>query len=354
MKHNRFLQSEEYKEDIRQCALNNRIPWNLLRNKTVLVSGATGMIASVLIDILMYRNKHCWDNIKIIAVSRSAQRAERRFGEYMVDKAHFCHISHDITEPLDITQQADYVIHAASNTHPVAYATDPIGTITANVDGTRYLLDLSVKCGCRRFVFLSSVEIYGENRGDVDKFDEKYLGYLDCNTLRAGYPESKRLGETLCHAYGKKYGIDFVIPRLSRVYGPTVMESDTKAISQFIHKAVQKEDIVLKSDGSQLYSYTYVTDAVMGILTILLLGKSKCAYNIADSHSDIMLRDLAEILAEISNKKVIFDLPDDIEAAGYSKATKALLDSSALEELGWKAKVHIREGLQKTIGLLSL
>ena len=142
----------------------------------------------------------------------------------------------------------DYVIHAASNTHPVAYASDPIGTITANVFGTQYLLDYAKEADCKRFVFLSSVEIYGENRGDTDKFTEDYLGYIDCNTMRAGYPESKRTGEALCQAYRKQMEMDVVIPRLSRVYGPTMLMSDTKALSQFILKSVKQEDIVLKSE----------------------------------------------------------------------------------------------------------
>ena len=164
----------------------------------------------------------------------------------------------------------DYCIHLASSTHPVQYATDPIGTITANIIGTRNLLEFASSHGCKRFAFASSNEIYGENRGDTELFKEDYCGYIDCNTMRAGYPESKRCGEALCQAYIRQKNMDIVIPRLTRSYGPTLLSSDTKALTQFLHKGLAGEDIVLKSEGTQYYSYTYVADAVSGLLTVLL------------------------------------------------------------------------------------
>ena len=210
-------------------------------------------------------------------------------------------------------------------------------------------MQLADKKHSERFLFASSVEIYGENRGDTELFTEDYCGYIDSNTLRAGYPESKRVGEALCQAYAKQRNMDVVIPRLSRVYGPTMKVDDTKALSQFIKKAINKEDIVLKSAGTQYYSYTYVTDAVSALLYCLLCGKSGEAYNISDKESDIHLRDLAAILAEIAGTKVVFDIPDATEQAGYSKATTAVMDSTKIRKLGWKAMVPIREGLRKTV-----
>ena len=150
----------------------------------------------------------------------------------------------------------------------------------------------------------------------------------------------------------KQKGIDVCIPRLTRSYGPTMLMSDTKAISQFIRKGIAGEDIVLKSAGTQYYSYTYVADAVGGLLTVLLLGKSGEAYNIADEASDMQLKDLAALIARNSGTKVVFEIPDAVEAMGYSKATKARLDGSKLKELGWKPMYDLRSGIRRTIEIL--
>ncbi|MDY2698581.1 MAG: NAD-dependent epimerase/dehydratase family protein [Lachnospiraceae bacterium] len=338
---------ELYRQELRK--LNNHLlPWEKLSGKTIMISGATGMLGKCLIDFLMLKNATENAKIQIIALSRNDVRAKERFADYW-DSELFQYISCDVNKSIPECGQVDYIIHAASNTHPLQYSQDSIGTITSNVIGTKNMLDYAVAHGTQRFCFASSVEIYGENRGDVEKFDEKYLGYIDCNTLRAGYPESKRLGETLCNAYGQTYGLDFVIPRLSRVYGPTMLSSDSKAISQFIRKAAVGEDIVLKSEGNQRYSYTFVIDAVAGILYCLLLGEAGEAYNVADEKSDISLKDLAEYLAQIVGKQVIFELPDEKERRGYSTATKAMLDAGKLESLGWRPRVHIAEGLQCTV-----
>lgn len=194
-------------------------------------------------------------------------------------------------------------------------------------------MEFAVEHQAARFCFASSNEIYGENRGDAEFFDENYCGYINANTLRAGYPESKRCGEALCQAYKFQKKLDIVIMRLTRSYGPTMLMSDTKAISQFIKKAIAGENIVLKSAGMQLYSYTYVADAVSGLLTILLKGESGEAYNIAEEHGDIMLKDLAALIAKHGGKEVVFEIPDSIEASGYSTVTKARLDGHKLMKL---------------------
>lgn len=208
----------------------------------VLISGVSGMIGAVLTDILLFSNRTYGTQYNVIGLGRSKSHAEDMFDEYEKSD-YFKFVQHDINQTIPEVGAVDYVIHAASNTHPVDYSGDPIGTITANVIGTNNLLEYAVSHGCRRFVFLSSVEIYGENKGDIERFDEIYNGYINCNTLRAGYPESKRTGEALCQAYGKKYNLDFVIPRLCRVYGPTMSLRDSKAIAQFIKNAANDDDI---------------------------------------------------------------------------------------------------------------
>lgn len=328
------------------------LPWETLHGKTVLISGATGMIGRFLSDVLMYKNNTSDLQCTVCALGRSREKAETRFSAYWNDEQfHFveCNIN---KQAADIPGKADYILHFASNTHPVAYSADPIGTITANIIGTQNLLELAIEKGASRFLFASSVEIYGENRGDVERFDENYCGYIDCNTVRAGYPESKRCGEALCQAYIRQEGIDAVIARLPRTFGSTMQMSDTKAITQFIKKGIANENIILKSEGAQLYSYGYVADVVAGILFCMLKGECGKAYNISDQRCDITLRDLTKSIAEYVGVRVMFELPDLLESAGYSVVSKALMDGGRIKGLGWEAAYDIHIGVRRTIDIL--
>lgn len=328
------------------------IAWDKLKNKTFLITGATGLIGKYLIDTIMHKNTSEGLNCTIIAIGRNKEKIIERFPDCYKSN-NFKYYEVDLNEKLDIpAKKIDYILHAASSTHPLQYSSMPISTITANVIGTKNILDLAVTKKTTRVVFLSSVEIYGENRGDIEYFDESYLGYINCNALRAGYPESKRTGEALCQAYIKEHELDIVIPRLSRVFGPTILSTDSKALSQFIGKAVNDEDIVLKSEGNQFFSYTYVADAVSAILYILMNGTSGEAYNVSDKKFDITLKELSNKIATYVGRKVVFELPKEEERKGYSTATKAVMDSSKLNKLGWHVENTLDECLGVTIDIL--
>lgn len=341
----RLLQISEYVDDVKRVATLD-LPWGKLRGKTILITGGTGLIGSFLIDVL---HAACLD-CRVLLFGRSEEKAKARFAEYW-DEGWLEFVKWDAAEDIESgaerLERVDFVLHLASNTHPVAYATDPIGTITTNVIALNNLLSLAAEKKSLRFLFASSNEIYGENRGDVELFDEKYCGYIDCNTLRAGYPESKRCGEALCQAYIRQRGLDCVIARLTRTYGPTILPTDTKAISQFFNNALRGEDIVLKSGGKQYYSYQYVSDSVSGLLTVLLKGVSGEAYNIADESGDITLRDLAELIAGEAGRKVVFNLPSMVESVGFSTATKARLSGTKLRNLGWTPAYDIVTGVSR-------
>ncbi len=340
------MRTDGYRQDLKRI-LGKDHPWERLSGRDVLVTGASGMIGSVLTDILV--DKASEYDFHVTAMSRDMGRLEDTF-PYHSDRLRL--ISHDVNLPMS-DFSCDTVFHCASNTHPRVYSTDPIGTITTNVIGLKNLLDMVSEAGDGRFVFASSVEIYGENRGDVEAFDESYCGYIDCSSLRSGYNESKRVGEALCHAYASQRGLDFVIPRLSRVYGPSVRPDDSKAMSQFIFKAVSGQNIVLKSEGTQLFSYCYVMDAVDAMLHLFFNGASGETYNVSGKDSDITLLSLARKISEIAGVDVVFDLPDEVEARGYSKATKAVLDISKIKSTGWEPSYTLDEGLVRTIDGLS-
>ena len=340
-----------YQQNLDECAKSSPFV-SKLKDKTILISGATGMIGKYLIDLVMRQNEQQSLNCTIIALGRNAEKAKKRFPDCF-ENENFIFVESDINDnKINLPDRnIDYVIHAASNTHPLAYSTYPVSTIETNITGTNTMAKIAADHHAR-FIFLSSVEVYGENRGDVEKFDEKYLGYIDSNTLRAGYPESKRCGEALCQAYKQQYDLDVVIPRLSRVFGPTMLMSDTKASSQFIKNSLNNEDIVLKSEGNQYFSYLYVSDIVSAIIFCMINGVNGEAYNIASDKQNITLKELAETLAEIAGTKVVFDLPDESERKGYSTATKAILDASKLKELGWESVVPIKQRLEETIAIL--
>lgn len=325
--------------------------WDFFKNKTILVAGARGLIGSFLIDVIMNLNKTKNLNCTVIAIGRNKEKMIERFSCYN-DCDNLKLYELDINEKIELSDEINYIIHGASNTHPLAYSNDPIGTITTNVIGLYNLLNLAVEKKIEKFIFLSSVEIYGENNKNIDSFTEKDLGYIDCNTVRAGYPESKRLGEALCQAYIQKHNLDITIARISRVYGPTILKNDSKAISQFISKAVNNEDIILKSEGNQYFSYTYVGDVVSALMLLLISGKCGEVYNVADEKSNILLKDLAKLIANYVGKEVRFELPSEVERRGYSTATKAIIDGSKLESLGFKPLTPIDEGIKITIDIL--
>lgn len=328
------------------------LPWEKLSKTAMLLSGATGMIGHFLIDVIMYRNRVHHQDCAVYAMGRTEDKAANCFREYW-NHPLFHFVQWDIREKPEIfADRIDYLLHLASTTHPIAYAAEPIDTIMVNIVGLQHMLETALQHGAKRVVFTSSCEIYGEQPDDIACFTEESCGYINCNALRAGYPESKRTGEALCQAYIHQFGMDIVIPRLSRTYGPTMQTSDSKAVAQFIKKAVNHEDIVLKSKGDQLYSYSHVADAVVGMLYCLMLGRCGEAYNIASS--SIRLKQLAEIAAETVGRKVVFELPDAIEKAGYSKASISVLDTQKLRALGWTPQYDdIACGVRETVQILS-
>lgn len=332
-----------------ESILAQDLDFSLLAGKRVLITGGTGLVGSALVDTLCFLDERFCLGLHLVIVSRS----RNKFLEKIENRKNIEFISHDMAKPFEYGGRIDYALHLAANTHPVAYATNPVETITTNFLGTMNLLELCAKNKGSRFVNVSSVEIYGENKSEGFRFSEKDFGYIDCNTLRSGYNESKRLGESLCQAYLSQYGVDFVTARLCRCYGPTLQKDDSKALSQFLFRAVNGEDIVLKSKGEQHFSYIDVFSAIGAIIFIMLKGETGEAYNIADEKQDIKLKDLAELVARIGNVKVVFDLPNETEAKGFSKASVALLDATKLKRLGWKVLFDLKTGIENTMKIMT-
>lgn len=310
--------------------------WEKLNGKTILLSGGTGLIGSFFLDVLRCRNRCFGQNIRAVSLTRSVSlRADDTVS----------YVAHDVREKLSLGKGFDYCVHLASNTHPKQYAEDPVGTIETNIFGCRNLLEASKEAGAERFLLASSVEIYGNGNGVPMK--ETFVGgEIDCNTARAGYNESKRLSESLVQSYRAQYGMDGVIARLSRCFGYTERQ-DTKAIAQFIDKAVAGENIVLKSAGAQRFSYCYVADAASALFKLLLDGEDGGAYNIADDDEGKTLGDYARLIASFAGKEVVFDF-DPNNNRGASTIGYAILDCAKLKELGWKPLYTVSGALYET------
>lgn len=308
--------------------------WNRLDGKTLLISGGTGFIGSAVIDVLRERNKNYGNNIHVISLSRHPKENEDNID----------YVKCDVTDAIEVPHCVDYVLHLASNTHPAQYSADPVGTIETNVLGCVNLLRLSKEKKVKRFLLASSVEIYGQCVGSP--VSEEFCGYIDCNTVRAGYNESKRLCESLTQSYKAQYGIDSVIVRLARCFGWDRTKNDTKAMAQFLTRAKNGENIVLKSKGDQRYSYCYYADAVSAIFKVLLDGSSGEAYNVADDDDGSDLADIASYIAELSGTKVEYDFE---VVSGASKATFALLNCDKLKRLGWMPLFTVKEGISRSL-----
>jgi len=331
-----------YIDDVNSVAALS-LPWEKLSGCNILITGATGLIGSCLVEVLMSRKDKDYN---VYASGRNEERARALFAEYVNDEA-FHFFQYDVMKPLEGDVKFQYIIHAASNASPNFFAAKPVEVIKSNVIGLSNLMDYGLKNDLKRLLYVSTGEIYGEGDGRI--FTEDYSGYVDCTKPRSCYPSSKRASETLCVSYAQEYGVDVVIARPSHTYGPNFTEADNRVYAQFIRNILKGEDIVMKSSGEQYRSWCYVVDCVSALLYILLKGENGQAYNIADESSNITIKELAGMIAEIGNRKVVIDLPSDVEKAGYNVVTKSLFSTDKLESLGWFVEGTMKRKLIATI-----
>ena len=344
-----MLRSKYYQEDLSVVANFDFICWENLKNKSILITGATGLICSFLIDVLMFRNECFEDNISVYSLSRNSIYAKKCFSKYWNNPL-FNYIQQDIIEEIKIEKNVDFIIHGASNAYPASYAADPVGTIKSNLWGVDNLLRYYIKVKSQRMLYISSGEVYGEGTGE--DFVESYSGYIDCLHPRSCYSSSKRAAETLCISYLDQHSVDVVIARPCHIYGPTISDSDNRAFAQFLRNVLEKNDVVLKSSGTQYRSYCYVADCVSALLVILLSGNSGEAYNIANKNSNISIEELAKAIAFAGGQKIVYDTPLEKEKKGYSLIARSILNSDKLESLGWKSKYSLTDSVQKIIQIL--
>lgn len=340
--------SATYAGDLK-TAIDATLDIHRLRGCSVMITGATGLIGSFLVDMLLTYNKTGAD-IDIYALGRSRARLENRFRGAVTDKLHF--VEHDVNQKPAFDFAAEYIIHAASNAYPAAFAQDPVGTVLSNVVGTNYLLEYAKEHAAKRFLFVSSGEVYGQGDPAMESFPEQYSGYVDPTQARSCYPASKRAAETLCVSYTKQYGLDTVIVRPCHTYGPNATGSDNRANVQFVNSAMAGEDIVLQSRGTQLRSYCYIADCAAALLSVLLRGESCEAYNLANPDARVTIAGFAEAVAKAAGRRVLFAQKEG-PADQQTPITYAVLDTEKLRTLGFTARYAVEDGVTHTIKTLS-
>lgn len=314
-----------------------------LSDSKFLITGATGLIGSNLIHCLLELNK----GIKIVAPVRNLDKAIEMFSSNEQDD--ICFIECDIVK-YDYTKLSgiDYIVHCAAPTASKFFVEHPVETFDIIYSGTKVLLDYAKENTVKSFVYLSSLEIYGEVHDDSSLISEDFQGYLDPLSVRSSYPMAKRAVENLCCLYSSEYGIPVKIARLTQTTGAGIAKDDNRVIAQFSRLAAMNQDIVLHTTGDAARPYCYITDAISAILYILLKGKSGEAYNVANEETYISARGMAEYLRDNLNPsiKVRIELNDNM---GYAPATKLPLSTKKLQSLGWLPNVDKKDIFKRLI-----
>ncbi len=344
----KIFENETYIKDIQ--AVSKVIPsWQELNNRVVLITGATGLICSAIVDVLQYINRTKELNIKIVLAVRNRQRAMQRFD---MSKGDISIVSYDATKDINFEFSVDYIIHGAGNSSPELYVNEPVDTMLANIVGTKNLLEYARNNDVKRFLYISSSEIYGKKES-FDPYSESDYGYIDLLNVRSSYPIAKRAAETLCISYKEKYNVDSVIVRPGHIYGPTASEKDARVSSAFAYQAAKGKSLIMKSEGVQRRSYCHCLDCTMAILTVLLKGKSGQAYNISNKNSIITIRQMAEITARAAKVKLKMELSSQNDRKAFNPMDNSALNSEKIESLGWYGVFEAEKGISHTIWILS-
>ena len=317
----------------------NGINWYTYRDKTVLVTGATGRLGRYILDALVTVDLKYNLNMRIIGLARSREKIAGVFSE-LLELPNVSFLCQDINQPVEYEGKIDYIFHMAGPAAPADFCRQPVETLWAHVNGTRGILECARTHGTKRVFYISTVEVYGEwkeerNILETDMGPLKHLNYRSC------YPEAKRLCETMLAAYKEEYGIDYCGMRCSHTLGAGILLDDGRAFAEFILCALEGKDIVLHSDGSAMRTYTYVADVINAAFFIMEKGKS-ILYNVAAEENLISIRQLAQLIAGMSpagRTKVV--MSPEAASLPYLPFRLAIMDSSLVRDLGWKPQTDL-------------
>lgn len=318
------------------------LPYELLKGKTVLVTGATGLIGVSLVRSLLYMG-----DIKVLAFVRNENKAKSIYEQ----NSNLEIVIGDVINPIDIIETVDYIFHCASVTTSKIMVEQPVETLMTSIEGTKHILNLAKEKRCKSVVYVSSMEVYGAFDNLDHEVTEDDLGYIDPLKVRSNYPEAKRLCENMCVAYLKEYGVPVKIARLAQTFGAGILPNENRVFAQFAKSVIHGENIILHTKGLSEGNYCYTRDCMTGLLTILLKGKDGEAYNVSNPNSHATIVDMAKMVAHKiakGNIEVLFDIPET-NTFGYAADTKMKLSSNKLQKLGWNPEIGLEEAYKRMI-----
>lgn len=334
-------------KDIKEIALNSLIDWSKLKNKKILITGATGLICSIMIKAMEYRNRYLNLNLTMYLLVRNKEDAEKIFG----NNENIKYIEKNVEDIDNVNFNIDYIIHGASPTKSKFFIENPVETLDTSIIGTRKVLELAKTNNIKSMVYLSSMEMYGTmNSNNVEEDD---LGYINPLEVRSSYSEGKRVGELYCYSFFSEFNLPVKIGRIAQTFGAGISKNESRVYKVFADAIINKKDIVLKSSGSTIINFSYTTDTILGLIYILLNGKNGEAYNIVGDKTNMTILESAKWLVEefgTSDMNVIVEIPK--ENAGFAPDNKMVLSNEKMKKIGWNCKYDIKDGYRKLIEYL--
>ena len=332
--------------DIEHICKSSYIDFNKFKNSTILITGATGLLGSILVKALLLKNEQDCLNIKIVLVVRSISKANALFGESDVIE----YVENSV-ETFSYEGKVDYIIHGASPTKSKFFIEKPVETIDSIVGGTKNVLSIAKDNNVKGMIYLSSMEMYGTM--DAEHVTEEQLGYINPKKVRSSYSEGKRFAELLCYSYSQEYNVPVKIARIAQTFGPGISKEENRVYRVFADAVIKGEDIVLKSKGTTIINYSYTTDTVIGLLFLLFNGKNGDSYNLVGNKTNMTILDSAKWLAEEFTKNrsnVVIDIPK--QNAGFAPDNKMVLSNEKIVALGWKPEFSLKDGYRNLISYL--
>lgn len=330
--------------------LKSNSNFSSFKSQTILVTGASGFLASYFVELIFYANLKYSLNIKIIALVRNISKAKSRFINYL-NNENLVLLHQDVCDKIKISYNVDYILHYASAASPKVYGVDPISVQNANVLGTINLLNFAKEKEVKSFLYISSGEVYGSVDPNKMPIKEDTFGYLDHTQIRSCYGESKRMAENICFCWNFQHKIPIKIARPFHTYGPGMDLNDGRVFSDFVSDILNNRDLVIKSDGKDSRAFCYISDATSGFVKILTNGENGAAYNVGID-IETSIDELANVLINLfPEKKLKLNKLTNIDRGTYlnSNIRRGYPSVNKLQSLGWDYKTSITDGFRRTI-----